>query len=564
MEIKMKESPKYRQPQKIEIENRQWPTRMIEKAPLWVPVDLRDGNQAFAKPMNVEKKIRYFKMLTAIGYKEIEAGYPAASNEEFEFVRRLIEEELIPDDVRIVVFTAARKDLIDRTVESIRGIKQAVVHCYAATSDLHREFVFHKSPGELKKMATDGTRMVVEALKDAGLYERCAYEFSPEEFSDSRLDYIVELAEEVREAWGRPGKGNFILNLPATVERRPPNQYADMIELFTRNYSGMGDTTLSIHTHNDQGCAIAAAEMAVLAGAERVEGTLCGHGERTGNMDLVTSALNLMSRGIETGLDFSNLPEIVKFVEDVSEIKLYPRHPYAGELVFTAFSGTHQDAIRKGMAQRKEISEYFGQGWKVPYLHIDPADLGRGYEGLIRINSQSGKGGVAYVLENVYGIQVPREMQKEVAQAVQKEAEASGGELSAEKIHTIFHTVFTEAGGNTELRDVKIRRPAPEDHSGTAVTLRVRIADREYSLNGTGGGPIEGAVAAFAQCPAIPPMQIESYTEHALGRGSDAQAIAFIGIRFNGSEAIVHGVGIDRSINIAAIRAIVNALNRKG
>ena len=564
MEIKLKESPKYRQPQKIEIENRQWPTRMIEKAPLWVPVDLRDGNQAFAKPMNVEKKIRYFKMLTAIGYKEIEAGYPAASNEEFEFVRRLIEEELIPDDVRIVVFTAARKDLIDRTVESIRGIKQAVLHCYAATSDLHREFVFHKSPDELKKMATDGTRMVVEALKDAGLYERCAYEFSPEEFSDSRLDYIVELAEEVREAWGKPGKGNFILNLPATVERRPPNQYADMIELFTRNYSGMGDTTLSIHTHNDQGCAIAAAEMAVLAGAERVEGTLCGHGERTGNMDLVTSALNLMSRGIETGLDFSNLPEIVKFVEDVSEIKLYPRHPYAGELVFTAFSGTHQDAIRKGMAQRKEISEYFGQGWKVPYLHIDPADLGRGYEGLIRINSQSGKGGVAYVLENVYGIQVPREMQKEVAQAVQKEAEASGGELSAEKIHAIFHTVFTEAGGNTELRDVKIRRPAPEDHSGTAVTLKVRITDREYSLNGTGGGPIEGAVAAFAQCPAIPPMQIESYTEHALGRGSDAQAIAFIGIRFNGSEAIVHGVGIDRSINIAAIRAIVNALNRKG
>ncbi len=564
MEIKMKESPKYRQPQKIEIENRQWPTRMIAKAPLWVPVDLRDGNQAFAKPMNVEKKIRYFKMLTAIGYKEIEAGYPAASNEEFEFVRRLIEEELIPDDVRIVVFTAARKDLIDRTVESIRGIKQAVVHCYAATSDLHREFVFHKSPGELKKMATDGTRMVVEALKDAGLYERCAYEFSPEEFSDSRLDYIVELAEEVREAWGRPGKGNFILNLPATVERRPPNQYADMIELFTRNYSGMGDTTLSIHTHNDQGCAIAAAEMAVLAGAERVEGTLCGHGERTGNMDLVTSALNLMSRGIETGLDFSNLPEIVGFVEEVRKSKLYPRHPYAGDLVFTAFSGSHQDAIRKGFEHRAEITEYFGQGWKIPYLHLDPSDLGREYEKLIRINSQSGKGGVAYVLENVYGIQVPREMQKEVAQAVQKEAEASGGELSAEKIHTIFHTVFTEAGGNTELRDVKIRRPAPEDHSGTAVTLRVRIADREYSLNGTGGGPIEGAVAAFAQCPAIPPMQIESYTEHALGRGSDAQAIAFIGIRFNGSEAIVHGVGIDRSINIAAIRAIVNALNRKG
>lgn len=559
----MKESPKYRQPQKIEIENRQWPTRMIEKAPLWVPVDLRDGNQAFAKPMNVEKKIRYFKMLTAIGFKEIEVGYPAASNEEFEFTRRLIEEELIPSDVRIVVFTAARRDLIDRTVESIRGIRQAVVHCYVATSDLHQKFVFHKSPAELKKMAVDGTHMVVEALKNAGLHERCAYEFSPEEFSDSRLDYIVELAEEVRKAWGRSGKENFILNLPATVERRPPNQYADMIELFVRNYPGMADTTLSIHTHNDQGCAIAAAEMAVLAGAERVEGTLCGHGERTGNMDLVTSALNLMSRGIETGLDFSNLPEIVKFVEEVSEIKLYPRHPYAGELVFTAFSGTHQDAIRKGMAQRKEISEYFGQGWKIPYLHIDPADLGRGYEGLIRINSQSGKGGVAYVLESVYGIQVPREMQKEVAQAVQKEAEASGGELSAERIRAVFHTVFTEAKGSTELEDVKIRRPAPEDRSGTAVNLKVRVNGREYSLNGTGGGPIEGAVAAFKQCPATPPMQVESYTEHALGRGSDAHAIAFIGIRFDSHETVVYGVGIDRSINVAAIRAIVNALNRK-
>lgn len=563
MEIKMKESPKYKQPQKIEIENRQWPTRMIEKAPLWVPVDLRDGNQAFAKPMNVEKKIRYFKMLTAIGFKEIEVGYPAASNEEFEFTRRLIEEELIPSDVRIVVFTAARRDLIDRTVESIRGIRQAVVHCYVATSDLHQKFVFHKSPAELKKMAVDGTHMVVEALKNAGLHERCAYEFSPEEFSDSRLDYIVELAEEVRKAWGRSGKENFILNLPATVERRPPNQYADMIELFVRNYPGMADTTLSIHTHNDQGCAIAAAEMAVLAGAERVEGTLCGHGERTGNMDLVTSALNLMSRGIETGLDFSNLPEIVKFVEEVSEIKLYPRHPYAGELVFTAFSGTHQDAIRKGMAQRKEISEYFGQGWKIPYLHIDPADLGRGYEGLIRINSQSGKGGVAYVLESVYGIQVPREMQKEVAQAVQKEAEASGGELSAERIRAVFHTVFTEAKGSTELEDVKIRRPAPEDRSGTAVNLKVRVNGREYSLNGTGGGPIEGAVAAFKQCPATPPMQVESYTEHALGRGSDAHAIAFIGIRFDSHETVVYGVGIDRSINVAAIRAIVNALNRK-
>ncbi len=560
----MKEKPKYKQPQKIEMENRQWPARVIEKAPVWVPVDLRDGNQAFAKPMNVEEKIRYFKMLTGIGYKEIEVSYPAASSEEFELVRRLIEEKLIPDDVRIVVFTAARRDLIERTVESIRGVRQAVVHCYVATSPLHQKFVFHKSPDELRKMAVDGTRMVVETLKKAGLYERCAYEFSPEEFSDSRLDYIVELAEEVREAWGKPGKENFILNLPATVERRPPNQYADMIELFTRKYSGMAETTLSIHTHNDQGCAIAAAEMAMLAGAERVEGTICGHGERTGNMDLVISALNLMSRGVETGLDFSHLPEIVRFVEDVSEIRLHPRHPYAGELVFTAFSGTHQDAIRKGMAQREEISEYFGQGWKIPYLHIDPADIGRGYEGLIRINSQSGKGGVAYVLEHVYGIQLPKEMQKAVAQAVQKEAEAEGGELSAEKIHSIFLGEFANAKGNVELLDVRIRRPAGKDNPGTDVRLELRINGRQHRIAGTGGGPIEAAAAAFSQCPELPAIQIDSYTEHALGRGSDAHAIAFIGIRSGNGNETVYGAGIDRSINVAAIRALVNAVNRIG
>lgn len=327
----------------------------------------------------------------------------------------------------------------------------------------------------------------------------------------------------------------------------------------------MGDTTLSIHTHNDQGCAIAAAEMAVLAGAERVEGTLCGHGERTGNMDLVTSALNLMSRGIETGLDFSNLPEIVKFVEDVSEIKLYPRHPYAGELVFTAFSGTHQDAIRKGMAQRKEISEYFGQGWKVPYLHIDPADLGRGYEGLIRINSQSGKGGVAYVLENVYGIQVPREMQKEVAQAVQKEAEAS--RRGAERGKNPCDLPHRFHGGRRQYGTQGCENPP----SGAGRPFR-NSGDSESPGSPTGNtASTEPAEDDRRSCRGVRamsgdsrPMQIESYTEHALGRGSDAQAIAFIGIRFNGSETIIHGVGIDRSINIAAIRAIVNALNRKG
>ncbi len=560
----MSEFPKYRYPEAVEIENRVWPTRRVVQAPLWVPVDLRDGNQAFARPMNVETKIRYFKMLTAIGFREIEVGFPAASSEEYEFVRRLIEEDLIPEEVRIVVFTAARRDLIERTVQSIAGVRRAVVHAYIATSELHRTFVFRKSAAEITAMAVDGTRMIVETLRNAGLYERCGYEFSPEEFSDSRIPEIVELAEAVRAAWGRPGKENFILNLPATVERRPPNEYADMIERFTRDYSGMADTTLSVHTHNDQGCAVAAAEMAVLAGAERVEGTLCGHGERTGNMDLVTFALNLRSRGIDSRLDFSRLPEIVEFIESVSEIKIYPRWPYTGELVFTAFSGTHQDAIRKGLAQREAISAHFRQGWKVPYLHLDPADIGRNYDGLIRINSQSGKGGVAYVLESVYGIVLPKEMQPEVARAVQREAEATGGELTPQAVHRIFTEKFVSPAGAVEVTDFRIQRPAPAGADQTGVELSLKVGSAVYAVIGTGGGPIEAAAAALHRCRALPEFQLESYSEHALGKGANAQAAAFIGLRFDETGAVVHGAGIHRNINFAAIRAIVAALNRSG
>ena len=558
----MKDYPKYRYPEAVEIENRIWPTRRITRAPRWVPVDLRDGNQAFARPMNVETKIRYFKMLTAIGFSEIEVGFPAASSEEFEFVRRLIEERLIPEHVRIVVFTAARQDLIERTIQSIAGVRRAVVHAYVATSELHRRFVFHKSAAEIRSMAVEGTRMIVEALRNAGLYERCAYEFSPEEFSDSRVPEIVTLAEEVRAAWGRPGKENFILNLPATVERRPPNEYADMIERFTRDYSGMDDTVLSIHTHNDQGCAVAAAELAVLAGAERVEGTLCGHGERTGNMDLVTFALNLKSRGVDPGVDFSRLPEIVEFIETVSDIKVYPRWPYAGELVFTAFSGTHQDAIRKGMLQREAVSEYFQQGWKIPYLHLDPADIGRSYDGLIRINSQSGKGGVAYVLESVYGIVLPKDLQPEVARTIQREAEKCGGELAPRDLYRIFLREFVEPAGTIEISDFRIQRPAPAGPDQTGVELTLKVDGAVYAVIGTGGGPIEATAAALRRCRAIPSFQLESYSEHALGKGVDAQAAAFIGLRFAPGEPVVHGVGIHRNINFAAIRAIAAALNR--
>ncbi len=557
----MSEYPKYRPADPVEIENRQWPSRRITTPPVWASVDLRDGNQAFIRPMNAEAKLRYFQMLAHIGFREIEVGYPASSREEFEFLRQLIGEGAIPDDVRICVLTAARPDLIERTIESIRGADRATIHCYAATSELHRRFVFNKSEQELTDMAVESTRQIRDAVESAGLRGRIAYEFSPEEFSDSRLGFVVDLAAAVEEAWASRGKEEFILNLPETVERRPPYEYADMIEAFVRRYPAMERTTLSVHTHNDQGGAVAAAEMAVLAGAERVEGTLLGHGERTGNMDLVTFALNLKSRGVEPGLDFRRLPEIVEFIEEVSGMSVHPRAPYAGELVFTAFSGTHQDAIRKGLARQEAIAEAFHQGWKVPYLHLDPRDVGRSHEGLIRINSQSGKGGVAYVLENVYGIEVPKAMQPQVATAVQQEAESSGGELTAPDIHRIFLEKFVEPSGRIELKNFRIQRPAPTGIDQTGVELALKAGGSVYAVIGTGGGPIEAAAAALRRCPAVPPFQVEAYSEHALGRGSDARAIAFIGLKTDDGK-VIYGAGIHENVNIAAITAMVNALNR--
>ena len=557
----MAEYPKYRSADPVEIENRQWPSRRITAPPVWASVDLRDGNQAFIRPMDVAAKLRYFQMLAQIGFREIEVGYPAASKEEFAFLRQLIEEGQIPENVRISVLTAARPDLIERTIEAIRGVDRATIHCYAATSELHRRFVFNKSEQELTEMAVESTRQIRDAVESAGLRGRIAYEFSPEEFSDSRLGFVVDLAAAVEEAWASRGKEDFILNLPETVERRPPYEYADMVEAFVRRYPAMERTMLSVHTHNDQGGAVAAAEMAVLAGAERVEGTLLGHGERTGNMDLVTFALNLKSRGVEPGLDFRRLPEIVEFIEEVSGISVHPRAPYAGELVFTAFSGTHQDAIRKGLAQQEAIAETFHQGWKVPYLHLDPRDVGRSHDGLIRINSQSGKGGVAYVLENVYGIEVPKAMQPQVAAAVQQEAERSGGELAEPDIHRIFLEKFVEPAGRIKPKNFRIQRPAPTGIDQTGVELALKAGGSVYAVIGTGGGPIEAAAAALRRCAAVPPFRVEAYSEHALGRGSDARAIAFIGLKTDDGK-VIYGAGIHENVNIAAITAMVNALNR--
>ncbi len=556
----MSNRPKYRPAGSVEIENRSWPAHRITTPPVWVSVDLRDGNQAFVKPMDVEAKLRYFRMLTEIGVKEIEVAYPSASTEEFEFVRRLIVEDRIPEDVRIVVFTALREDLIRRTMESIKGVRQATIHSYIASSDLHREFVFGKSEEELIRVAKEGTRMIREAVDAAGMAEKIHYQFSPEEFSDSRIDFVLRLASAVKEAWGPCRRGEFILNLPETVERRAPYEFADMIESFIRAWPYPEETIFSTHTHNDQGGAVAAAEMAVLAGAERVEGTLLGHGERTGNMDLVTFALNLKARGVDPGLDFSHLPEVTAFIEKVSGIKTYPRMPYAGELVFTAFSGTHQDAIRKGMAARGPIGDAFDQEWKMPYLHLDPADIGRNYEGLIRINSQSGKGGIAYVLESVYGISVPKAMQPSVGKRVQARAEESGAELTPEEVRRIFYAEFVDVPGRVKLGDFRIRRPAGAD-SVTGVELEMEVDGRPRRVTGTGAGPIEAATAAMARIPELADCALENYSEHALGTGADAEAIAYIAVLDKKSGRTAWGAGVHRSINLAAIRGIVSAIN---
>ncbi|MGE4565180.1 MAG: 2-isopropylmalate synthase [Victivallaceae bacterium] len=552
--------PKYRAPETVEIEDRSWPKRRIISSPVIVPVDLRDGNQAFVNPMQVETKIRYFRMLCEIGFKEIEVAYPAASNEEFQFVRQLITGKLIPDDVRIAVFTAARPDLIERTMAAIEGVKAATVHCYIAASELHRIFVFNKSREELIRTAVDGTRRIAEAIETRGSRGAINYEFSPEEFSDSDTDFIVEMAEAVHDAWQPRGQGDFILNLPSTVERRPPNEYADKIEYFTRRYRYMDDTVISVHTHNDQGCAIAAAEMAVLAGASRVEGTLAGHGERTGNMDIIAFALNLQSRAVETGLDFSRLPGITAFIEEVSEIKTHPRAPYAGELVFTAFSGTHQDAIRKAMARREEISGHFRQGWKMPYLHLDPADVGRSYEKLIRINSQSGRGGIAYILEERFHIRVPKEMQSAVARAIQQEAEATGKEITPDEVYRIFREKIVEpADARLKLIEFRMSRPVSPEVAQTGIELALEIDGAPHRFLGVGAGPIEAVASALGGCLAIPGFSFESYSEHALGSGADAQAIAYVGVRIDGRA--YYGAGIDGSINLAAVKALLSALN---
>jgi 2-isopropylmalate synthase len=520
---------------------------------------MRDGNQALPDPMDPDQKLEYFKMLCDIGFKHIEIGFPSASQDEFDFFRRLIENDLIPEDVFIMGLTQSRPHLIERTMEALKGCKRAIVHAYIAPSDLHMKTVFGMERQQLIETAVAATRQI-RALAEQMPESDIRYEFSPEEFTDTDPDFSVEICEAVFAEWGKatPEKP-LIMNLPATVERRPPNQYADMIEYFCRRFSRRDSILVSLHSHNDQGMAVAATELALMAGGDRVEGTLFGHGERTGNVDLVTCINNLYARGIDTGIDFSNLSGVAETVERLTGMPIYYRQPYAGEYAFTAFSGSHQDAINKGMHKLPEAPERFGMGWKVPYLHIDPVDLGRRFERLIRINSQSGKGGIAWVLEQDYGINVPKAMQPELGKYVQAYSESVGREISSDEVHTVFQNEFVSPKGPYELVGYW---PRPDENDPTFIhgEVKVRVNGEVKTVSADGNGPISAFVNAINRIVEVD-FSVDNYHEQAIGKGADAQALAYVPLKLAGN-GVVFGVGADSNIDQAAVRAIVAGLNR--
>lgn len=544
-------------PPRIDFRERQWPSREITESPMWCSVDLRDGNQALPNPMNPKQKREYFALLTQIGFKEIEVGFPSASEDDFTFTRELIEENRIPDDVLIMVLTQCRGHLIEKTFEAIQGIQQAIFHAYCATSNLHMENVFGMTKVQVLQMVVRAIRQIREGA-DVMSKSNIRLEFSPEEFTDTDINFTLETCEAVFEEWRKASIAEpLILNLPATVERRTPDGYADLIEMFCARFSERNKVTISLHAHNDQGMAVAATELALRAGADRVEGTLFGHGERTGNVDLVTLACNLQFRGIETGLDFSNLPEIVKVVERLTGMSVSQRHPYAGELVTTAFAGSHQDAIRKGMPDSEK------EEWRVPYLHFDPREVGRTFQPIIRINTQSGKGGAVWVLETQFGIHPPKAMHPEIGVAVQDFAERVGREITPQEVYNAFMREFSEGAKTPYSGPYHILGywPHPDRENPEIIHGKLRILVREETkkVKATGNGPI----AAFVNCLReleIEDFEIEDYHEQAIASGSNTKAIAFVSLRFGNTQ--VFGVEVNSNIVQAAVRAIVAALNR--
>lgn len=541
---------KYQPYETVDLPDRTWPDRVVERAPTWCSTDLRDGNQALVNPMNTARKRRFFDLLLALGIKEIEVGFPSASKTDFDFARTLVEEGLIPDDVTIAVLTQARPELIERTYEAIEGARRAIVHLYNSTSLTQRRVVFRMDRQGITDLAVRGTELCKELAGQTAT--EVVFQYSPESFHHTELDYALEICEAVAAEWEPTPQRKMIVNLPTTVEQFPPNVYADRIEWFCRAFSARDAAVISVHPHNDRGTAVATAELGLMAGAERVEGCLFGNGERTGNVDLVTLALNLLTQGVDPGLDLSSIDETKRIVEECNELPVHPRHPYAGELVYTAFSGSHQDAIKKGMdAQERSGSPL----WDVPYLPIDPKDVGRSYEAIIRVNSQSGKGGVAYLMQSEHHLELPRGLQVDFARKVQQITDARGGELTAAELMDAF-----EEGYLGHVRPYELAAYTHSSEEDTdQIAARVRVDGEERVVEGEGNGPIAALVDAFAKEFGVR-ISIRTYHEHAMSASADAKAAAYV--EADVDDEAFWGVGVHGSILTASLRAIVNAVNR--
>ncbi|WP_434041028.1 MULTISPECIES: 2-isopropylmalate synthase [Sorangium] len=542
---------KYKPFQPIHLPDRRWPGRVIERAPRWCSVDLRDGNQALVEPMGPERKLRMWNELLRMGFKEIEVGFPSASQPDFDFVRRIIDEELIPDDVTIQVLTQARAELIERTFEAIRGARRAVVHLYNSTSTLQRRVVFGLDRAGIVEFAVRGARLVKELAARTPETE-VVLEYSPESFTGTELDFAKEICEAVMDVWQPSPSRKIILNLPATVEMSTPNIYADQIEWMDRNLKQRDSVVLSVHPHNDRGTAVAAAELAVMAGADRVEGTLFGNGERTGNVDVVTLALNLLSQGVDPELEIHDVQAIKETAEHCNRLPVHPRHPYVGELVYTAFSGSHQDAIKKGF---KALREGGSALWEVPYLPIDPQDVGRSYEAVIRVNSQSGKSGVAYVLEHDHGYAVPKGLAVELSQAVQRRAERTEGEVQKAEILAIFEREYVNRGG--PLRVTEHRRSG--QGAGERHEFHVQIRGVPHALSAAGQSPVEAFASALARHAGIA-IAVEEHAEHAIARGAGAESAAYVALSIGRKRCF--GAGTHPSAVMASLAAVASAWNR--
>ena len=550
--------------------DRTWPTKQITTAPRWLSTDLRDGNQALIEPMDPARKRTMFDLLVRMGYKEIEVGFPSASQADFDFVRSIITDDAIPEDVTISVLTQAREELIERTIRSLVGAHHATVHLYNATAPVFREIVFRNDKDATKELATAGTQHVMDhaekILDDDTIF---GYEYSPEIFIDTELDYALEICEAVMDVWGPEDGREIILNLPATVERATPNVYADQIEWMSRNLTRREHVALSVHPHNDRGTAVAAAELAVMAGADRIEGCLFGQGERTGNVDLVTLGMNLYTQGVDPGIDFSDIDEVRRTVEHCTQMDVHPRHPYGGDLVYTAFSGSHQDAIKKGFTVREQqVAEAGGDEadvvWNVPYLPVDPRDVGRNYEAVIRVNSQSGKGGVAYLLASTRNLDLPRRLQIEFSRTVQRHTDAYGGEMSAERLWEIFADEYLPATsdngltpwGRFQLHATQVASAG--DGSDDVLTATIVDQGTEHTIQASGNGPVAAFTEALDQLGVQ--VSVLDYAEHALSEGGDAAAAAYVECEVR--DQVIWGVGIDPSITTASFKAIVSAVNR--